>query len=264
MSYIYVQDKAAPLLTVALDSAAASEDEFLGADQLALAKTKILDALAGVAEATAEIFLEKKTDTADGRKVSSERSNERNSDEASEDQDHAGHWLIGGSGGLLLRDMPLTALPSDLDVFCDEPYMLAIHEALQAYASNAPYVLQDLFAISTLSSYRVQDQDVELIAGFEIQTAEGNHYVTQVERLLRPYAKYVQHNGQTIGIVPLAHEWIFNVLRERPDRVRLIEAAMLAAPEEHLPALAKLYEASDWFASIREQAEALLRKNEKR
>jgi hypothetical protein len=58
--------------------------------------------------------------------------------------------------------------------------------------------------------------------------------------------------------VPLAHELLFNVLRVREDRVRLIADAMSGGGGEHDAALAMLVACNDITSEIGEQLRLIL------
>ena len=49
-----------------------------------------------------------------------------------------------------------------------------------------------------------------------------------------------QIQGATVRLMPLSHELVFNVLRDRPDRYVAIAEAMLRDMDHHMPLLKQL------------------------
>ncbi|MHA6483879.1 nucleotidyltransferase family protein [Paenibacillus sp. strain BS8-2] len=149
----------------------------------------------------------------------------------------SGNWVIGGSAGLMLRGVTLSAMPRDLDLYCDQENMLQVHEALRHYTVDGPeYSETDIYR-SYLSHYEVEGIRLELVGGFEV-SAHGCVYRTEVREVLLPLGRPVQVQGAGIAtVVPLAHELWFNALRERPDRVEPIVQAFAANSSVHEKAL---------------------------
>lgn len=136
-------------------------------------------------------------------------------------------WIIGGSTGLMLRGMQLGKLPRDLDLYADAEDARLIHDALRPYAIDGPLVSDGGIYCSILSHYNIAGVHVELVGAFVVQ-AQATRYDVQVRGLLLPHAAWVQPEGaqRAVPLVPLIHELLFNVLRERDDRIALIEAYM--------------------------------------
>jgi hypothetical protein len=65
-------------------------------------------------------------------------------------------------------------------------------------------------------------------------------YATEVGDVLFPNSDRVQVEGYEIPLVPLAHELIFNLLRERKDRAYVAGALIHQQPDKHLPLLQTL------------------------
>lgn len=150
-------------------------------------------------------------------------------------------WVVGGSTGLALRGAKLDREPRDLDIYADRDAVYAIHERLAAYALDGPADNETDRYRSVLSHYKLEDTIVELVGDFRV-AARNSEYRTEVERSLHPHGDEVSADGKTAIIVPLGHELIFNLLRERMDRA-LVAGRLIAADAEHqLPLLRALIE----------------------
>ncbi|RCW51122.1 nucleotidyltransferase domain-containing protein [Paenibacillus prosopidis] len=147
-------------------------------------------------------------------------------------------WIVGGSAGLMLRGIPLSAAPRDLDIYCDDEYMHSIFQSLKEFAVDEPTVSVTGMYRSRLCHFHIQNVQVELVAGFQVK-ASGCRYETAVRELLIPYGDRIKLGGesQSVYVTPLAHELCFNMLRGRSDRVQLIVQAFAEAPEIHAGAL---------------------------
>lgn len=165
------------------------------------------------------------------------------------------NWLLGGSAGLALRGLSLDKPPNDLDLYADSTAALAIHRQLAGYAIDKQEHSTTAIYESLLSHYEIAGIRVELVGDFVV-TARGSRYAVQVERLLRPYAESVALEAEgggkvLIPLVPLAHEFIFNVLRGREDRVAVIAEEMLKDTKRHIPAFERLLNAGDYHPDER-------------
>lgn len=147
-------------------------------------------------------------------------------------------WIVGGSAGLMLRDLPLQSEPNDLDIYCDEEDIDSIYELLKAYATDEPTISVSEIYRSKLCHFTIHEVQVELVGGFHV-SAYDCQYVTNVKGLLLAYAEQVELFDESleVNIVPLAHELWFNALRGRKDRVQLIIEAFTDAPAIHENAL---------------------------
>ncbi|MFC4103737.1 nucleotidyltransferase family protein [Paenibacillus xanthanilyticus] len=145
-------------------------------------------------------------------------------------------WLVGGSAGLQLRGLPLSQPPRDLDLYADLEEARIIHDRLIRYAIDQPYESVTGMYRSMLSHYEIEGVAVELVGGFEVH-AGGGSYEVKINNLLYHHREDVACGGYSVGIVPLAHELWFNVLRAREDRTSLIMDAIRRNPGPHLAGL---------------------------
>jgi hypothetical protein len=145
-------------------------------------------------------------------------------------------WLIGGSCGLLLQNVSLPANPRDIDLYADAPAIENIHKRLEPWCVHPPALSTTEMYRSTLGRYRIEKQNVELVGGFQVETANST-YAVEIDKLLSRHAVTAELNHHPVRIMPLAHELVFNVLRNRPDRYLPIAAAIADAREEHQAAL---------------------------
>ncbi|MBM6995522.1 hypothetical protein IM700_007585 [Paenibacillus sp. DXFW5] len=156
-----------------------------------------------------------------------------------------GIWLLGGSCGLWLQGVALATAPRDIDIYADLDTASRLHERLQRFATDQPRHDRSGLYTSQLSHYRIEESTVELVGGFEVHTA-GAYYRTEVDALLAPAAQRVTLRDTSFSVMPLAHELVFNLLRQRPDRYLPIAGLIRKAPEQHLPLLDELLQRNEW------------------
>lgn len=144
-------------------------------------------------------------------------------------------WLVGGSAGLMLRGLELNSRPNDLDLYADEEDAFRLHKLLLPFAVDSQQESVTGIYRSVLSHYSIEGISVELVGGFEIKSG-NSRYKVEVADVLAPYKHIIVMDGYEIGIVPLAHEMWFNILREREDRIHLIAEELSKQPKEHLEA----------------------------
>jgi len=159
-------------------------------------------------------------------------------------------WIVGGSAGLLLRGLPLSAMPRDIDIYCDEADMDYIYSALKQYAVDYPHYSETNMYRSTLVHFEIEDMPIELVGGFQVHTSSSS-YEVRVSELLIPYGESVSVAGCncTLMVVPLAHELWFNQLRGREDRVELIAKAFVQTRSIHVPALQAIEKSNHFTAA---------------
>lgn len=154
-------------------------------------------------------------------------------------------WLLGGSCSLLLQQVKLERQPNDIDVYAD----IADAKQLHTAAPGDPEDRQELncsgLYTSLLSHYRVGGIRLELVGGFEI-TAGGSMYRLEVKHVLQEYAPQMELKDNQLQLTPLSHEFMFNLLRDRPDRYDAIAQAMNVHPELHAPLMGRLLQANVW------------------
>lgn len=150
-------------------------------------------------------------------------------------------WVVGGSTGLALRGAKLDRQPRDLDVYADREAIPVLHERLAAYAVDGPADNETAIYRSVLSHYDLAGTVVELVGDFRIE-ASGSAYRTEVELSLYPHADDTVAGNAHAKLVPLGHELIFNVLRNRMDRAQAVGGLIAADPSKHLPVLRMLIE----------------------
>jgi len=145
-------------------------------------------------------------------------------------------WLIGGSCGLLMQEIELPAKPRDLDIYIDKEAVGAFHQVMLDYAVDEPaFSATDKYS-STLAHYRIGELPIELVAGFEVRVPQALYRV-DIEGLSSQYGPTAILDGMKVQCMPLAHELLFNLLRDRPDRYVPIAEKMCGDLERQLPAL---------------------------
>ncbi|WP_411347346.1 hypothetical protein [Paenibacillus sp. WLX2291] len=150
-------------------------------------------------------------------------------------------WLLGGSCGLLLQGVQLERSPRDIDLYADGPAISGLDEQLRhSFALlDGPELNETRMYRSTLSHYQGEDCTIELVGDFEVRARES-YYRVHVDRTLYMAATMVELNGHTVRLMPLEHELIFNLLRDRADRYEAIAEQLRQQPERHEPLLRQL------------------------
>lgn len=148
-------------------------------------------------------------------------------------------WLIGGSAGLLLQGVEISNEPRDLDMYADSEDAYIVSRRLADWAIDAPQYSETDIYRSILSHYRFGDVVLELVGAFQV-IAKGCIYTVEASYLRRQHPVYYQISGHTVCLTPIAHELLFNLLRNRVDRYEAIAAVMRSHPERHQPALEAL------------------------
>lgn len=146
-------------------------------------------------------------------------------------------WLVGGSCGALLQDVPLDAAPRDLDVYADANLAGELHGCLLDQSTDEQLYSETGMYGSLLSHYSVEGLQVELVGSLKVHKDDAE-YAVRVEELLADHAWTGDIGGVPVKFMPLAHELLFNVLRGRTDRYEPIAKTMLENPNAHLPLLA--------------------------
>ncbi|GGH24587.1 hypothetical protein [Paenibacillus segetis] len=160
--------------------------------------------------------------------------------------ENSGHgWLLGGSSGLWLQGVSLGAPPRDIDIYADMEDVEQLHDQLTEIMLDEPRLDKSGLYISRLSHYRLGNLTMELVGGFEVNTLDAS-YVTEVSSVLLEEAVLYQLEGVIVPLMPLSHELVFNVLRERPDRYFAIAEVMRSSLEQHLPLLMKIFIRNGW------------------
>jgi hypothetical protein len=148
-------------------------------------------------------------------------------------------WVIGGSSGLAMRGADLGRPPRDLDIYADEEDVPLLHARLADLALDEPERDETGRYRSILSHYDAGGTVVELVGAFQVRSGDSE-YRTEVRRLLHPLGESFKAGEMEVRLVPLGHELIFNVMRERPDRCRIIGEMIRSDPGRHLPALKRI------------------------
>ncbi|RED60465.1 nucleotidyltransferase domain-containing protein [Cohnella lupini] len=150
-----------------------------------------------------------------------------------------GNWVVGGSTGLVLRGALLDRAPRDIDIYVDAKFVPVIHGLLSPFALDKPADSRTERYHSTLSHYELDGIVIELVGQFRVSALRSS-YLTEVSSFLFPCGDKYEVEGRRIPVVPLGHELLFNLLRERRDRVEAVGRLIAADPAKHLPILRAL------------------------
>ncbi|MFB5265983.1 hypothetical protein ACE41H_04165 [Paenibacillus enshidis] len=166
-------------------------------------------------------------------------------------------WLLGGSCSLLLQQVELGRQPNDIDIYADLAAAKQLHTAAPGISEDEQELNRSGLYTSLLSHYRVSGLRLELVGGFEIMTG-GSWYRLEVEHVLQEHAPQIRLNNNLLYLTPLSHEFMFNLLRDRPDRYEAIAKVMNVRPDIHAPLVSRLMQANVWADSLLSRMSALL------
>lgn len=154
-------------------------------------------------------------------------------------------WLVGGSCGLMLQGVRLDRAPRDIDIYADREDIWNLHRQLQPWADGEPALDKEGIYESIMGFYEIDGYSVELVGGFIVSSGQSVYRV-EVEELLYPAAPKVECSSTAFRLMPLSHELVFNVLRERPDRYKAIAEAIKEEPELHCELLGTIVGRNEW------------------
>ncbi|MFB5675547.1 hypothetical protein ACE5KN_11625 [Paenibacillus terreus] len=166
-------------------------------------------------------------------------------------------WLLGGSCSLLLQQVKLERQPNDIDVYADIAAAKQLHMAAPGEPEDRQEMNRSGPYTSLLSHYRVGGLRLELVGGFEIM-AGGSMYRLEVEHVLQKRAPLLELEDHQLQLTPLSHEFMFNLLRDRPDRYEAIAQVMNGCPDLHAPLVRRLLQTNVWSDSHLSRMAALL------
>lgn len=157
-------------------------------------------------------------------------------------------WLLGGSCSLLLQGVKLEKAPRDIDIYADAGGISKLHRELNFWAEDTPHLDEEGMYKSVLSHYAIEGYPVELVGGFSV-TSHDSAYHVEVEHLLYDWAPENRIQDVSFRLMPLSHELVFNVLRDREDRYKAIADVILQQPENHTELLKMILSRNNWSQS---------------
>jgi hypothetical protein len=166
-------------------------------------------------------------------------------------------WLIGGSCGLLLQDVDIGRSPRDLDIYVDYNDVTTVYTSLQNYSVDTPIYSETPIYASILSHYLIDGNTVEVVGDFRVQALHSSYQV-EAAYLWDNHCRLAMIDGLEVKVMPLAHELLFNLLRNRPDRYEPIMKTMQAFPELHMQALNDLMQRNSWGIAFKSKLEQLI------
>ncbi|WGU95464.1 hypothetical protein QJQ58_04125 [Paenibacillus dendritiformis] len=159
-------------------------------------------------------------------------------------------WMLGGSCGLVLQGVDIDREPRDIDVYADEAEAGSLHRAWAAWSADEPeWSVTDRYR-SLLSHYRHERVTAELVGSFTVTTPECRYETVIIEGLW-PVGPEHALGRHIIRLMPLTHELVFNLLREREDRTEAIVRVINRDPDKHIEAMRAVWnrcQASSRFA----------------
>lgn len=166
-------------------------------------------------------------------------------------------WLLGGSCGLLLHGVQLSAPPRDIDLYCDLEDTPMLHQALQRYTVSRPEEDFSGGCFSLRGLYYLGEVKVELVGGFRIGSSPTQYAVNV--GMLQHHASVNYYEGiGRVPLMPLVHELVFNLLRGREDRCQAIAGLIRENLAVHLPLLDQLIHENQLESGLHPRLEQLL------
>ncbi|UHA72953.1 hypothetical protein [Paenibacillus sp. 481] len=150
--------------------------------------------------------------------------------------DNDARWMLGGSCGLALQDVCIGREPRDIDIYADQADAKLLHSNWLQWSVDEPKWDETERYLSLLSHYKWNEATIELVGDFVVHTSLCC-YETSVRKSLWQHSVEAQVGEVTIRLMPLAHELVFNLLREREDRVQAIAGTMNLHQVRHVAAL---------------------------
>ncbi|NMO96961.1 hypothetical protein HII30_14440 [Paenibacillus lemnae] len=154
-------------------------------------------------------------------------------------------WLLGGSCSLLLQGVKLDRFPRDIDVYADAEDVMLLHSCLSVDVIRSPQRDREGMYDSLLSRYKLKGYEAELVGGFKVSSG-GSYYEVKIKSLLYRHAVKYELEKTSIFLMPLSHEFVFNILRGRPDRYEPIAELIRQNPAPHHELLKHMLSLFTW------------------
>jgi hypothetical protein len=159
---------------------------------------------------------------------------------------------------LQISQIEINRSPRDLDIYVDRNDMDDVFNALREFATDEPELNHTAIYASVLSHFLMAGIPVELVGGFKVTTMDSK-YEVEAAYLHEAHAIHAHIGNNELFLMPLAHELLFNILRDRPDRYEPIALSMLQMPELHMPALQALLARHHWGEGLLNKLVQLLK-----
>lgn len=156
-----------------------------------------------------------------------------------------------------MQNVDIGRSPRDLDIYVDRNDVVVTHSSLQDYSVDTPVYSQTSIYASILSHYQIHGDAVEVVGDFRVEALDSIYQV-EVAYLWEGHSHTVVIGNQEVKVMPLAHELLFNLLRNRPDRYEAIYKTMIAAPELHMATLNTLLQRNSWGIAFEQRLGELI------
>lgn len=164
---------------------------------------------------------------------------------------------VGGSCGLALQGVDIGKIPRDIDMYYDRQLKETLHSLLLPYQKRAPHESETERYRSILSHYELEGCVVECVGAFEVR-AYDCIYCVEIGGWISGHRPRVTVEGMNVALMPLAHELVFNFLRDRMDRVESIASVMRRDMDQHEAGLRDLMQSQSLSTSLKGRIEAQL------
>lgn len=159
----------------------------------------------------------------------------------------------------MLQGAALSAAPRDLDLYIDRDQATIMHKALALFSTDDQIESETAIYRSILSHYEIAGVKVELVGAFEVR-AMNSVYRVEAGYLAEEHAvRGSLNDGIIIYFMPLMHEMVFNVLRNRPDRyLAVADICRKSGTDIHRTVLAKLAQRNQFSPELITRLKQLL------
>ncbi len=128
-------------------------------------------------------------------------------------------WALGGS--VMLSYYGLVENPNDIDILVDENHIEAVDAAMKGIGIKRPWAKDAVYDSRYFYEFNVDGIDVDIIAGFQIQTSSGLY---QYGFDAQSITEEMTLEGEKIPLCSI-EEWyiLYQLMPNRGVKVRLIE-----------------------------------------
>lgn len=128
-------------------------------------------------------------------------------------------WGVGGS--LLLNFYNIIDKPNDIDILVDERNAIKLNEIMSSIGKPKEALSFDPFRTKSFSRYKINETDIDVMAGFAIQHEEGIYTISLQQESIVTHKKI---NGVDIPLCSL-EDWyiLYWLIPNKQEKALLIE-----------------------------------------
>lgn len=130
-------------------------------------------------------------------------------------------WLVGGSVGAILHGVQLDAPPRDLDIDTTGPGAYSLEARLSEYVQEAVTLSETPLYRNYFGCLKIDGVEVDLVGDLDVKHKSFAHHFRITPEVWHKRT-VVDVGGFEVGLTPLEHQLILNLIRGREDRTRPI------------------------------------------